>query len=66
MSVELLTDRYQSQIAGMLSCYDRIILQGTVSQWGYASAMTEYFYAHQMRIFDYPRWAQPHKRLLKD
>jgi hypothetical protein len=25
-----------------------------VPQWGYASAMTEYFYAHQIRIFDYP------------
>jgi hypothetical protein len=25
MGVELLTERYQSQIAGVLSCYDRII-----------------------------------------
>ena len=42
MGVELLTERYQRQIAGVLSCYDRII-QGTVPKWCYASGMTEYF-----------------------
>ncbi len=30
MGIELLTERYKSQIAGLLSCYDRIIIQGTV------------------------------------
>ena len=59
MGVELLTKRYEKQIAGVLSCYDRIIIQGTVPKWCYASGMTEYFYAHQMRIFDYPKWAEP-------
>ena len=66
MSIELLTDRYKRQIAGILSCYDRIIIQGTVPQWGYASAMTEYFYAHQFRIFDYPRWAQPLRDAIRE
>jgi hypothetical protein len=59
MGVELLTERYESQIAGVLSCYDRIILQGTAPKWCYASGMTDYFYAHQIRIFDYPKWAEP-------
>ena len=27
MGVELLTDRYAAEIAGTLSCYDRIIIQ---------------------------------------
>ncbi len=57
---------YQSQIAGILSCYDRIIIQGTVSQWGYASAMTEYLYVHHIRIFDYPRWAQPLRDAIRE
>ncbi len=26
----LLTERYQEKIAGVLSCYDRIIIQGTI------------------------------------
>src|SRR2546427_12338911 len=59
MGVELLTERHKDQIAGLLSCYDRIIIQGTVPGWCYASGMTGYFYAHEIRIFDYPKWAQP-------
>jgi len=55
MGIELLTERYKSQIAGVLSCYDRIIMQGTVPGWCYAQGMTDYFYAHQLRIFDYPQ-----------
>src|SRR5437762_6349606 len=59
MGVELLTERYQSQIAGVLSCYDRIIIQGTIPKWCYAKGMTDYFYKHEIRIFDYPKWAEP-------
>jgi hypothetical protein len=65
VGVELLTERYQKQIAGVLSCYDRIIIQGTVPKWCYASGMTEYFYAHQIRIFDYPKWAEPLRDALR-
>ena len=59
MGVELLTERYQGQIAGVLSCYDRILIQGTLPKWCYASGMTSYFYEHRIKIFDYPAWAQP-------
>ena len=65
MGVELLTERYKDQIAGVLSCYDRIIIQGTVPGWCYASGMTDYFYAHRIRIFDYPKWAEPLREALR-
>ena len=65
MGIELLTERYKSQIAGVLSCYDRIIMQGTVPGWCYAQGMTDYFYAHQLRIFDYPQWAQPLREAIR-
>ena len=65
MGVELLTERHKDQIAGLLSCYDRIIIQGTVPGWCYASGMTSYFYARRMRIFDYPKWAQPLREALR-
>jgi hypothetical protein len=29
----MLTERHKDQITGVLSCYDRIIIQGTVSGW---------------------------------
>jgi hypothetical protein len=55
MGIELLTERHKDQIAGVLSCYDRIIIQGTVPGWCYASGMTDYFYKNEFRIFDYPK-----------
>jgi hypothetical protein len=36
-AVELLMERHKDQIAGVLSCYDRIIIQGTIPGWCYAS-----------------------------
>jgi CheY-like chemotaxis protein len=65
MGVELITERYKDQIAGVLSCYDRIIIQGTVPGWCYAGGMTDYFYKHQLRIFDYPKWAEPLRETLR-
>jgi hypothetical protein len=53
----LITDRYKDTIAGVISCYDRIILQGTVPQWCYDKAMTTFLYSQKIRIFDYPTFA---------
>ena len=66
MSIELLTERHKDQIAGLLSCYDRIIIQGTVPGWCYAGGITDYFYKHQLRIFDYPKWAEPLRDALRE
>ena len=65
MGVELLTTRHKDQIAGVLSCYDRILIQGTLPGWCYAAGMTDYFYKHQLRIFDYPKWAEPLREELR-
>ena len=66
MGVELLTERYKDRIAGVLSCYDRIIIQGTVPGWCYASGMTDYCYKRQIRIFDYAKWAEPLREALRE
>ncbi len=54
-----LTDRYAANLHGVLSCYDRIIITGTLPGACYAGGMTSYLYAHGIRIFDYPRFAEP-------
>jgi len=54
-----LIERYESQIRGVLSCYDRVIIQGTLPGVCYAEGMSAYLYARQIRIFDYPRFAEP-------
>jgi len=55
----LLTERYADQINGMYSCYDRVVIQGTLPVFCYAEGMTSYLYHKKIRIFDYPRFAEP-------
>ena len=59
MGLTRLTERHADQIAGVLSCYDRILVFGTLPTLCFAEGMTSYLYAHQIRIFDYPRFAEP-------
>ena len=54
-----LVDRYHDKIAGVLSCWDRVVIHGTLPGLSYADGMTSYLNAHHIRIFDYPRFAQP-------
>ena len=64
--MELLTDRYADKIAGTLSCYDRVIIQGTLPGLCYAEGMTHYLKANGIRIFDYPQFTDPLRNELRD
>lgn len=55
----MLTERYQDRLAGILSCYDRIVITGTLPGACYAAGMTSFLNAKHIRIFDYPRFAEP-------
>src|ERR1700682_4445923 len=52
-----LTERYDDRIAGVLSCYDRVVVTGTLPTVCYAAGMTKFLYAIGVRIFDYPQFA---------
>lgn len=52
-------DRYHDEIVGVLSCWDRVVIRGTLVGLCYAAGMTSYLNAQNIRIFDYPRFAQP-------
>ena len=54
-----LLERYRDRIAGVLTCYDRIVITGTIPGACFAGGMTSYLNAHHIRIFDYPRFAEP-------
>jgi hypothetical protein len=56
---QLLTERYRERLAGVLSCYDRIIITGTLPEACYAGGMMRFLLARQIRIFDYPQFAAP-------
>ncbi len=52
--IELITEQYKEQIRGTLSCYDRIILRGTIPLWCFAGGMTSFLHTQKIRVFDYP------------
>jgi hypothetical protein len=60
-----LIERYAGKISGVLSCFDRLIIQGTVQGWCYAGGMTTFLHGHQIRIFDFPQWANDRREELR-
>ena len=66
MAATALTERYAANLHGVLSCYDRIIVTGTLPGACYAGGMTSFLYAHGIRIFDYPRFAEPLRDCIRE
>jgi hypothetical protein len=64
MAATALTERYAANLHGILSCYDRLIVTGTLPGACYAGGMTSFLYSRGIRIFDYPKLcrtlARPH------
>ena len=63
---EMLTDRYRKRLAGVLSCYDRIVITGTLPGACYAAGVTSFLNAQHIRIFDYARFAEPLRDRIRD
>jgi hypothetical protein len=52
-------ERHRDKIKGVTSCFDRIVLTGTIPGICYAEGMTRFLTFNGIRIFDYPQWALP-------
>lgn len=59
MTIGPFVERHQADIAGVISCFDRVVIAGTLPDIGHATAMAGYLGSHGVRLFDYPLWAQP-------
>jgi hypothetical protein len=57
--MELLRRGYDEQIAGVLSCWDRVPIFGALPKICYAAGMTSCLYERGVRVFDDPRLAEP-------
>src|SRR6185312_2582015 len=53
-----LTERYDARIAGVLSCYDRVMITGTLPTICHAAGMVQYLQLNEIPIFDYATFAQ--------
>ncbi|MGD0916136.1 MAG: MarR family transcriptional regulator [Thermodesulfobacteriota bacterium] len=54
-----LTEKYANKIRGVLSCFDRIVITGTLPDICYADAMSSHLRSKGIRIFDYTQFAEP-------
>jgi hypothetical protein len=61
-----LTDRYDERMAGVLSCYDRVVITGTLPTICHSRGMTAFLYTRQIRIFDYPQFAATLRDLVRE
>ena len=66
MSANGLVERYAANLHGVLSCFDRIIIVGTLPGACYAQGMTSFLYQKDIRIFDYPKFAEPLRNRIRD
>ena len=62
----MLTERYRDRLAGVLSCYDRIVITGTLPGICYAAGMTSFLNSKKIRIFDYARFAEPLRDAIRE
>lgn len=58
--------RHANEIAFSLSCYDRVVITGTLVDIGYAGAATGWLSSHDIRIFDFPKWAEQFREALRE
>jgi len=66
VGVELLTERHAAQIEGVLGCFDRMLIFGTLPGVCFAGGMTSFLYERDIRIFDYPKFAEPFRDRIRE
>jgi hypothetical protein len=58
-------ERHAGKILGVVSCLDRVIIQGTLPDICHSQAITAFFHARGIRIFDFKQWAAPMRDQVK-
>lgn len=59
MVVPAFIEKYAEKIHGVVSCYDRLVVSGTLPPLSYAQGMAGYLWRQGIRCFDYTEFAQP-------
>ena len=63
--MELLTDRYKENIVGILSCFDRILIKGTLPEACYAEGMARHMTRKNIMLFGYTKYVEPFREKLR-
>lgn len=57
--LEKFFERHSECISGVISCFDRVVIMGSLPDISYADAMAAHLGAQNIRLFDFPKWAEP-------
>jgi hypothetical protein len=58
-------EQHRDEISGVLSCFDRVVITGTLPDICHARAMAGYLGGRGIRLFDYVRWAEPLREAIR-
>lgn len=59
-------ERHAAKILGVLSCFDRVVITGTLPDICHAGAMAGYLSTQGTRLFDFPQFAQPLREEIRE
>ncbi|MCL5999305.1 MAG: MarR family transcriptional regulator [Chloroflexi bacterium] len=62
----LLHEKYATQVEGIVSCYDRLIVIGSIQPLCYSKGMGCFLSMNGVRIFDYATWALPWRERIRE
>jgi len=60
-----LVERHSEQILGVVSCFDRVVITGTLPEICHAQAMSAHLRSRGFRIFDYTQFAEPFREEIR-
>jgi len=63
--MKTIAEKYSKDIRCVLSCFDRILINGTLPELSHAKGMTDYLYKKGVKIFDYVKFAEPLRDIIK-
>lgn len=63
--MDSLSQRYAGQIEGVISCFDRVVITGTLPEVCHSRALGSYLTRHGFRLFDYTKWAEPLREAIR-
>ena len=65
-TMDSMAERYADNILGTISCFDRIVIGGTWPEICHARVLATLLKEQGVRLFDYPRWAEPYRELIME
>lgn len=63
---DALVTRYGKEIAGVLGCFDRLVVTGTLTEIAHPEAMDAFLFREGFRAFDIGVFAEPLRQRIRD